>query len=55
MARKEGNPDWDFGYEAYLKGDNRDSNPKPEGQAFDDWEEGWDTADCDIDDEVHAD
>ena len=51
MSRKEGNKDWDFGYQAYHNHTPRDSNPKPEGsQAYEDWEEGWDCADSDCDD-----
>jgi len=50
MARKLDNKNWEFGYEAYYNGESRDTNPKPEGsQAYDDWEEGWDTADSDCD------
>jgi|APSaa5957512576_1039674.scaffolds.fasta_scaffold591969_1 hypothetical protein len=53
MAREFGNPNYDFGYEAYCNGVSRDENPKIiNSQAYDDWERGWDCADCDIDDEI---
>lgn len=42
------------GYDTYYDGIARSSNPKLEDtQAFDDWEEGWDTADSDCDDGGH--
>jgi ribosome modulation factor len=50
--RKLDNPIWNKGYEAYAEGVSRNENPyKEDTQAFDDWQEGWDCADSDFDDE----
>ena len=52
MARIEDNPNYDAGYEAYWNGETRDSHiiHPGESQAEEDWLEGWDQADSDIDD-----
>jgi len=53
MARQLDNPTWNAGYDAYFNGANRDDNPFPEGSVEEDvWDEGWDTADSDADDEM---
>lgn len=43
---------WNKGYSAYFDGLSRNQNPYEEDLIdFDDWENGWDQADSDCDDE----
>lgn len=52
MTHKLDNSTWDAGYNAYFDGIGREENPHPEGSVTnEDWEDGWDTADSDSDDE----
>lgn len=56
MPRQIDNPYWNAGYEAYHAGVQRNDVPYLEDSAeYDIWQDGWDTADSDADDEVFED
>lgn len=51
--RQLDNPIWEAGYEAYHNMVARTANPYPEdSQESDTWDDGWDCADSDTDDEI---